>query len=207
MTLPADSCESALLAQSASRGDREALTRLLERFLPELRAFVRLRAGPKLRQRESPDDLVQSVCREVLADLSGFDYRSEQAFKSWLFVSALHKVQDKARYWAAEKRAERGPGGGGDGDPQLRSGYASLLSPSRVAIGREDVARLERAFDELSDEHREVITLHRIVGLGHEQIADRMGKSPGATRVLLHRAIARLGRLLAADGLGPENGA
>jgi RNA polymerase sigma-70 factor (ECF subfamily) len=55
-------------------------------------------------------------------------------------------------------------------------------------------------FDQLSDEYREVITLHRVLGLDHEQIAARMQKSPGATRVLLHRAIARLGRLLATAG-------
>jgi RNA polymerase sigma-70 factor (ECF subfamily) len=199
MSLPADSCASAVLAQSASRGDRAALTALLQRFLPELRAFIRLRTGPRLLAQETPDDLVQSVCREVLADLSGFDYRSEQAFKSWLFLSALHKVQDKARYYAAEKR-DPGRVWGGDVDPQMLSGYVSLVSPSRVAIGREDVARLEQVFDQLSDEYREVITLHRVLGLDHEQIAARMQKSPGSTRVLLHRAIARLGRLLATAG-------
>ena len=77
MSIPQDSCASALLAQSASSGDRGALLELLERYLPELRAFIRLRTGPRLLARETPDDLVQSVCREVIGNLSGFDYRSE----------------------------------------------------------------------------------------------------------------------------------
>ena len=81
-------------------------------------------------------------------------------------------------------------------DPQYLSGFGSLLTPSRVAIQAEEVAQLEAAFDELPDEYREVITLSRIVGLSHEEIAQEMGRSPGATRVLLHRALARLGRLL-----------
>ena len=72
-----------------------------------------------------------------------------------------------------------------------------MLSQSRIAIAREDVAQFEAAFDQLSDEHREVITLQRLLGLDHEQIAQRMGRSAAASRVLLHRAIARLGRLLA----------
>jgi len=184
-----------ILAQGASSGDRDAMLKLLQRHLPELRAFIRLRTGPHLLAQETPDDLVQSVCREVLGKLGGFDYRSEQAFKSWLFLSALHKVQDKARYYAAEKR--RAARASTPQDPQLLSGYVSMLSPSRVAIAREDVAQLEAAFDQLSDEHREVITLHRLLGLDHEQIAERMGRSTAASRVLLHRAIARLGRLLA----------
>lgn len=196
MNLPPDSCDSVILAQSASGGDRDALLRLLERHMPELRAFIRLRTGPHLLARETPDDLVQSVCREVIGNLSGFDYRSEQAFKSWLFLNALHKVQDKARYYAADKRNPQRAGT--PEDPQMLSGYVSMLSPSRVAIAREDVAQFEDAFDQLSEEHREVITLHRLLGLDHEQIAERMGRSAAASRVLLHRAIARLGRLLAA---------
>jgi RNA polymerase sigma factor (sigma-70 family) len=196
MTLPADSCDSVILAQCASSGDREAMLRLLQRHLPELRAFIRLRTGPQLLAQETPDDLVQSVCREVIGNLSGFDYRSEQAFKSWLFLSALHKVQDKARYYKAEKR-DPARAWAHAADPQMLSGYASMLSPSRIAIAREDVAQFEAAFDQLSDEHREVITLQRLLGLDHEQIAQRMGRSAAASRVLLHRAIARLGRLLA----------
>lgn len=182
------------LVQSASRGDRPALEALLQRYLPELRAFLRLRTGPRLLARETPDDLAQSVCREVLGQMSDFDYRGEPSFKQWLFTAALHKVQDKGRYYAAEKR-DAGREWGVT-DPQLLSGYASLLSPSRIAIGREDVVRVERAFDALPDDYREVITLHRILGCDHAEIAERMGRTAEASRVLLHRALARLGRLL-----------
>jgi DNA-directed RNA polymerase specialized sigma24 family protein len=48
-------------------GDQLAIEALLERHLPGLRAFVRLRAGPAVRTRESTTDVVQSACREVLA--------------------------------------------------------------------------------------------------------------------------------------------
>lgn len=190
------------LVQSATRGDREALEGLLVHYMPELRAFLRLRTGPRLLARETPDDLAQSVCREVLGQLSQFAYRGEQAFKHWLFTTALHKVQDRGRFYAAEKR-DAGREWTACTDPQLRSGYASLLSPSRVAIGREDVARLEAAFDALPDDYREVVTLHRILGLAHDEIAVRMGRSVEASRVLLHRALARLGRLMEAPQ-GPE---
>jgi len=186
---------TSILVEEASRGGRSAMEELLARYLPELRAFLRLRTGPRILAKETPDDLAQSVCREVLMDLSQVEYRGETPFKSWLFLTALRKVQDKGRHYAAEKRdaAREWPQ---IDDPQLCSGYASLMSPSRVAIGREDVQRLEQAFDGLSDEYREVITLSRVLGLSHEEIAERMGRNPGATRVLLHRALARLGRLL-----------
>jgi len=197
MTLPVDPCDSVVLAQSASSGDRNAMLELLQRYLPELRAFIRLRTGPKILAQETPDDLVQSVCREVIGNLSGFDYRSEQAFKSWLFLNALHKVQDKGRYYAADKR-DAGHAWPQLDNPQMLSGYVSMVSPSRVAMAREDVHQLESAFDQLSEEHREVITLQRLLGLDHEQIGDKMGRSAAASRVLLHRAIARRGRIMSA---------
>ena len=52
------------------------------------------------------------------------------------------------------------------------------------------------AFAQLPEDYREVITLSRVVGLSHGQIASQLGKSEGAVRVLLHRALARLSGLL-----------
>jgi len=58
------------LVHSASRGDGIAIDELLHRYLPGLRAFVRLRASPAVRAKESASDIAQSVCREVLEDLA-----------------------------------------------------------------------------------------------------------------------------------------
>jgi len=198
MTLPRDPYGSAELAQSASNGNREALEALLQRFLPDVRAFLRLRTGPRLMTIESPDDLVQSVCREALGDLSQVEYRSERAFKNWLLTTALNKVREKGRFYAAQKR-DAGREWGACSNPQMLSGYVSLISPSRVAIGREEVARCETAFDQLPDDYREIITLHRLLGLSYEEIAEQMGRSVAASRVLLHRALARLARVLGAS--------
>ena len=64
----------------------------------------RLRAGEFVRARESSSDLVQSVCREVLANIGRFQHPSESAFKQWLFREALRKIVDRRDYWLAEKR-------------------------------------------------------------------------------------------------------
>ena len=51
---------------AARSGDRAAFDTLFARNMGALRAFVRARVGGVVAQRESVDDLVQSVCREVL---------------------------------------------------------------------------------------------------------------------------------------------
>lgn len=196
--------ETARLLQDASNGGAVAIDSLLTRYLPELQAFVRLRAGSRLLRKEHSEDLVQSVCREVLQDAGVFEYRGERSFKKWLYLTAQHKLYDRARFYGAEKRDERREQPMAT-DPGYYSGYAAFLSPSRVVIEAEEVQRLECIFDELPEQYAEVITLAKIVGLGHEEIAKEMGKTITASRMLLHRALARLAVLLAERGEGTRS--
>ena len=71
------------LLTRASDGDDEAVSALLKRHLPALRAYIRLRMGPRIRRWETDSDLVQSVCVEVLKNLADFAYRGEAAFQHW----------------------------------------------------------------------------------------------------------------------------
>jgi RNA polymerase sigma-70 factor (ECF subfamily) len=192
------------LTDAAAAGDRGALETLLQRFLPDVRAFVRLRAGPQLRARESNSDLVQSVCREILEHAERFQHPSEGAFKHWLFTTAQRKIQHRHEYWTAQKRGAAGEvsldaetdSSGSEALPDLMSRYRRFSSPSGVASLREEAGRIESAFDRLSEEHREVISLAYLAGLSRAEIAERMQRSEGAVRVLLHRALARMSGLL-----------
>lgn len=190
--------ESAHLAEQAAQGNAGAMQTLLELHLDGLRAFVRLRTGPELRLRESSSDLVQSVCREILEQAHRFQHPSESAFRRWLYTTALRKISDRADHWRAQKRdagrEQKLPSQ--DGDVGLLRRYGSFSSPSGHAMVREEVERVERAFEHLSEEQREVITLAHVAGLSRAEIATQMGRSEGAVRVLLHRSLARLAEVL-----------
>jgi RNA polymerase sigma-70 factor (ECF subfamily) len=177
---------------SASRGDPDAIAALLERHLPRLRAFVRLRMDRELRRKESASDLVQSACREVLLRVDRYRYRSEANFRSWLFTTALRKIQDRVDYYRADKRniAREIEADQPDEIESLARVYADFNTPSAQLEMKDRVARIEAAFDRLSEEHREVITLTRIVGLPHREVAAAMGRSEAASRMLLYRALA-----------------
>jgi RNA polymerase sigma-70 factor (subfamily 1) len=186
---------------SASHGDAAALDQLFARHLPQLRAFIRLRMGPELRARESASDIVQSACREVLAHLERYRYQGDAQFRHWLFTTVQRKLSNKVAFHRAARRDVRRQaelaGAAGDTDwHDIGPTYADVLTPSRQAMDREKLARLEAAFDALSPEHREVITLARIVGLPHCEIAVAMGRSEAACRTLLYRATAQLAVLL-----------
>lgn len=181
------------LVENASKGDQPSVEELLARYLPGLRAFIRLRAGPTIRARESSSDIAQSVCREVLAGIDRFQYGGEAGFKHWLFTSALRKLTKRDEHWRTLKR---GAGREQVDDEALAGCYRALSTPSAKAMAREEAERMEKAFDELSEDDREVITLARVIGLSHREIAERMGRTEQATRLLLHRALAKLAEKL-----------
>lgn len=187
---------------AAAAGDLGALDRLLERYLPQLRAYVRARLGVGLRPRESSADVVQSVCRQVLAARDRFEFRGEEQFRAWLFTTALNKVRQKHRLHMGQRRSRAREEKALDHETVTAAAF--LLTPSQQAIGKETAAAIEAALAALSEEYREVITLARIVKLPHRVIGEVMGRSEEATRKLLGRAILALTDELEQRGIDLE---
>ena len=197
---PMDSRDEELYARAAT-GDAASLDALLARYWPQLHAYVRSRLSADVRARESSLDVVQSVCRDLLAERPNFDFRGEERFRAWLFTSALNKIRDKHRFHRGALRDVRREVGGDD-PPDLDLNVArSILSPSQDAIGAETARVLHEALETLSEDHREVITLARIVGLPHRVIGEVMGRSEPAVRQLLGRALLELTCELRGRGL------
>ncbi|MBK8097363.1 MAG: sigma-70 family RNA polymerase sigma factor [Planctomycetes bacterium] len=182
--------------EQARTGDAAALEHLLQRYLPQLHAFVHVRLGA-LRGRESSMDVVQSVCRELLGARSTFEFRGEDRFRAWLFTAALNKLNDKRSFHGQQRRDLRRDDP--RTDPVLLA--ANLLTPSVDAIGHETAVALQDALAALSEEHREVITMARIVDLPHRVIAEVLGRSEAAVRQLLVRALLRLSAELRQRGI------
>lgn len=179
------------LVQSAP-GDRHAMEQLLIRHLPQLQGWLRLRMGAVLRSRETPEDLVQSVAREALGELSEFEWRGEAAFRHWLYTRAQHKLQDRIKHVHAKKRDPAREVPVGDDSQSLLDCYATLCTPSRELAAAEALRRIESAFDELPEDYREAISLYRLCGLDYAEIAERMQRSEGAVRNLVYRGLSKL---------------
>ncbi|MBL9076784.1 MAG: sigma-70 family RNA polymerase sigma factor [Planctomycetes bacterium] len=178
----------------ARTGDRTAIEALLVAYLPGLRDYLSRHAGAAVAAKETPDDLAQSVCREVLERLDDerLEYRGEAQFRQWLYQAAVHKLQNRRRHLHAERRdTRREVAASGTWEDHL----ARLSTPSQQAMRREDLQCLEGALAALTDEQREIIRLARLEGRSHAAIAAQLGVTESHSRVLLARAMARLGRL------------
>lgn len=191
----ADDAPTEALLASARRQERAAIEQLLVRHLPGLEAFVRLRMGARLRALLTAPDLVQSVCREVLEDLGEFEFRGEAPFRHWLYVRAENKLRMKDRFHKAQKRSLDAEVPLPDASTFLPA-YRTLVTPSQDVEQKEMIRRVEAAFDQLPDDYREAVTLHKLCGLSHQEIAERMQRSEGAVRNLVYRGISRLALLV-----------
>ncbi len=75
----------------------------------------------------------------------------------------------------------------------------------RVAEGREQLRLVFEGLGELSEDRREALIMRFALGMSNREIARALGRSDGATKVLIHRAIKQLEEELAEPGEGEDD--
>ena len=165
---------------------------LLEDHLPHIEGYVRRHAGGIVRRRETDSDLVQSVCRNALQHAGGYRHRDAPGFRRWLYEIARNKLISKHRFHTRQRRGHEPVAA----SPDTAHACPASRTPSRDAAANEELAALHRALARLPEPYRRVITLARLDGCPHREIAHRLGRSECATRHLLARALTRLSSLL-----------
>jgi RNA polymerase sigma-70 factor, ECF subfamily len=91
--------------------------------------------------------------------------------------------------------------------PQTQLEDAAVLSAphdtEEVVEGREEVQEVLAGVSNLPDDRREALIMRFALGMDNREIARALGRSEGATKVLLHRAIKQLEQGLKADAAQP----
>jgi len=179
------------LVVAALGGDRSAVARLLELIRPRVVGYCRARVGRQERSYASADDVAQEVCIAVLTALPS--YRDQgRPFLAFVYGIAAHKVADAHRT-AARNRAEP--------VPEFVDTPDSADGPEGQVLHGELSARMARLMGTLAPKQREILVLRVVVGLSAEETADAIGSTPGAVRVAQHRALNRLRKAVASEGL------
>jgi RNA polymerase sigma-70 factor, ECF subfamily len=71
--------------------------------------------------------------------------------------------------------------------------------------GRDELARVLVGVQRLPDDRREALIMRFALGMDNREIARAMGRSDGATKVLIHRAIKQLEEMVGVSGTGAGN--
>lgn len=186
------------LVNRAQAGDADALNALFTRYHERMVQEARRKLGARLKAKEEPDDLAQTTFREATRDFASYRYQGKESLLRWLIQILRNKIRDRAEFYSAGKRdmtLERPmDAGSDDSDRPNRDLPAEDLSVTRVVVRDESFVLLHKALEELSEEHRQAITLVFFQGLTLRDAGERMGgKSEDAVRMMLRRAEGKLG--------------
>jgi len=85
--------------------------------------------------------------------------------------------------------------------PQTAIEDAAVISAPHttetLVEGRDELERILAGVQRLPDDRREALIMRFALGMDNREIARALGRSDGATKVLLHRAIKQLQRIVA----------
>jgi len=76
---------------------------------------------------------------------------------------------------------------------------AALHTTEDLVQGRDELARILEAVDELPDDRREALIMRFALGMDNREIARALGRTDGATKVLIHRATRQLQEIVEAQ--------
>ena len=154
---------------SRSDGPRRVLA-LIEAEIPRLRRYARYLT----RDADRADDLVQEALARAVAKRDSWQPGTN--LRAWLFVILRNVFISELRHSAREPRSDVVA----DDHPSLavKSGQDERMS----------LVDLQRAFDQLSAEHREILLLVAIEGMPYEEAAGILGVPVGTVRSRLSRA-------------------
>jgi RNA polymerase sigma-70 factor (ECF subfamily) len=159
--------------------------------------YCRTRLARHPRVIGSAEDVAQDICLAVLTALTRYQLRG-LSFRAFVYGIAAHKVTDAFRA-AVRDRSE--PMAEVDDTAMDQDG------PEQRVLQAEQSERLGRLLAVLSDRQRETLVLRVVIGLSAAETAQIVGSTPGAVRVLQHRALACLRAALASDSLSSSDSA
>lgn len=172
------------LARRATR-DEEAREALLARVRDLALKYARVRLG-RFGAEDAAQDVAQEVCMAVLSALSTYEERG-LPFEAFVYRIASRKLAD------AQRSAMQGP----TLVAELPDGVDEAPGPEAQAVRRSEVDLALRLMSQLSEQHREILTLRVAVGLTADETAAALDMTAGAVRVSQHRALNRLRSMVA----------
>lgn len=182
--MPSSPHDEAALVQAAINGDADAFGALYLRYLDAIYRYVRFRVG----NTGDAEDLTEQVFLKAWEALPNYRLRGVP-FLSWLYRIAHNAVVDFHRRAASEAPLAELASPAADSHSQGPGALDRLIEESEISLLADAIRRLP-------EDQQQVIVLRFIEGLSHAEVARVINRSQGACRVLQHRALAALHRLL-----------
>jgi RNA polymerase sigma-70 factor (ECF subfamily) len=175
----------------AAKRDPDRFDALYRRYLSRVYSYAYYELG----DHHAAEDATEATFVSALTNLSRFEERARPAdgegastFRVWLFQIARNEVAGERR------RARRRPV-----EPIGETLVTDPLDVESDAVRRDEARAAWRAVGRLPGERRQAMVLRFVDELSTAEIAGVLGRSEGAVRVLIHRALKSVARDLGAS--------
>lgn len=177
------------LARAAAGGDETAFGELVRLFEKKVYNLA-------LRMCGNPEDAADAAQDAFLAAWKGLpNFRGEAGFSTWLYRLTSNAAIDHLR------RTKRQRGEASLDDEALRLDVADdAPSPQARAEGEELRAAVLSGLAQLSDGHRQALTLRELQELSYEEIAAVLEVDLGTVKSRIFRARSALRKILIKNG-------
>lgn len=176
-----------LVARSVS-GDQEAFGQLYTAYVDRIYRHIYYRVGSP----ENAEELTSQVFENAWKAFGRYRDMG-RPFVTWLLAIANNQVIDFYREKKRHKNQEY------LSDPtvaQAASLREGTVDPEDLVEMNFTSEELGRAILRLKPDHRAIVVMRFRDGIDFADIAAHLGKSEGAIRVILHRALSKLSRIL-----------
>jgi len=166
-------------AVEAARRDPRAFEALYRKYVAQVYSF----ALYELRNTHAAEDVTAQVFLKALSGMHSFREQAEapgSSFRVWLFQIARNALSNERR------RVRRHP----EAPIELALDFASRDDVAAEALDRDQLNRAWRHIDKLPTERRQALLLRFVEEMSTREIGQVLGRSEGATRVLIHRALS-----------------
>lgn len=166
-------------AVEAAKRDPDAFAPLYRKYVAQIYSL----ALYETRDPHAAEDVTEQVFLRALRSLQSFRERGEgtdSTFRVWLFTIARNVISNLRR---THRRHPEAP----------LEAALDLPAADDTAASAETRIEVQRAWDavmELPDDRRQALVLRFVDELSAREIGEIMGRSEGAVRVLIHRALA-----------------
>ncbi len=202
---PAEALDS-VLARAAA-GDSDAWATLVASYSKRVYGLLVRQCS----DRELAEEITQATFVKVVGHIGL--YREQGKFEPWLFRIAMNRLRDEMRRRGRQARTMDMSGGSGTGSDggSTPSAWQAVQSkivnagsdegsdnedPAERVSRAEQVERLKRAIDSMSESDRAVLQLRHTAGLSFAQIAQTLEEPLGTVLARGHRALAKLKKLM-----------
>jgi len=165
------------LILDALSGSDNARNELLDRLWPRTVLWVASQMSAALRAKVEAEDIAQEILMSVHKSMDSFRGKDDRSFFAWFFRIARNRIADVATYEGAQKR-----------QPVPRMAF-SQTSPSTPLVRNEQLDLMLKALESLPDDYRSVIQLVRLEELPVKEVAELLGRTENAVRILYCRAL------------------